>query len=158
LTVDIFDCEDLTLSCTVNAQLCAIFSIATSLFSISVFILFAKLFSLSSFILIFVTISQLRCYSLFGKKHTLINNTDLANIFACLLRSQPRVELRQEGQHPPTGQRAAKVRSWRLTSLNITQMINTIQLPADGRVTCRIGINNSPAFNAGRSVCVQISR
>ena len=37
-------------------------------------------------------------------------------------------------------------------------MINTIQLPTDGRVTCRTGINNAPAFNAGRSHCVQISR
>ena len=37
-------------------------------------------------------------------------------------------------------------------------MINTIQLPTDGRATCRIGINNAPAFNAGRSLCVQISR
>jgi len=35
-------------------------------------------------------------------------------------------------------------------SLNITQMINTIQLPTDGRATCRVGINNAPAFNAGR--------
>jgi len=27
-------------------------------------------------------------------------------------------------------------------------MINTIQLPTDGRATCRIRINNAPAFNA----------
>jgi len=33
-------------------------------------------------------------------------------------------------------------------------MINTIQLPTDGRAGCRIGINNAPAFNAGRSLCV----
>ena len=34
----------------------------------------------------------------------------------------------------------------------------TIQLPTVGRATCRIGINNAPASNGGRSLCVQISR
>ena len=34
--------------------------------------------------------------------------------------------------------------------LSITQMISTIQLPTGGRATCRIGIINAPAFNAGR--------
>jgi len=30
-------------------------------------------------------------------------------------------------------------------------MINAIQLPTHGRATCRIAINNTPAFNVGRS-------
>ena len=76
----------------------------------------------------------------------------LAFLFAIII-------VKQEGQHPLTGQqRAAKVWKCWLTSLNITQMINTLQLLTDVRVTCRIGINNAPVFNAGRFVCVQISR
>ena len=33
-----------------------------------------------------------------------------------------------------------------------------MQLPTDGRATCRIGISNSRASNGGRYLCVQISR
>ena len=72
--------------------------------------------------------------------------------------SVSQIKTRRPASADRTARRQGQVVDWRLTSLNITQMINTTQLPTDGRATCRIGINNAPAFNAGRSLCVQLSR
>ena len=37
------------------------------------------------------------------------------------------------------------------SKFSFLQQTFTIQLPTDSRATCQIGINNAPAFHAGRS-------
>jgi len=44
------------------------------------------------------------------------------------------------------------------SKFSFLQRTFTIQLPTDSHATCRIGINNVPAFNAGRSLWFQMSR